>query len=124
MLTAWPVTLCVDTLFCDRITALSRSRLTFINFPGSVGPIDVSLDATNIANYAGGIFQDSQCSQDTMNFAALVVGYGNENGNEYWIVKNCWGPNWGEQGYMRIQKNVNTCGIASDANYALIESNS
>jgi C1A family cysteine protease len=43
--------------------------------------------------------------------AVAIVGYGIENGVKYWIVCNSWSSNWGEDGYFRIQRGVNKCGI-------------
>ncbi|KAK3206944.1 hypothetical protein Dsin_020990 [Dipteronia sinensis] len=37
-----------------------------------------------------------------LNHAVTIVGYGNENGMDYWLIKNLWGQTWGEDGYMKI----------------------
>ena len=53
-----------------------------------------------------------------VNHAMVIVGYGTENNNDFWIVKNSWGTSWGENGYIRMARNrENNCGIASFAAY-------
>ena len=59
--------------------------------------------------YEGGVF--SGCTSDFTDHAVAVVGYGTDNGVDYWLIKNSWGPDWGEQGYIRLKRGVKMCGI-------------
>jgi C1A family cysteine protease len=60
-------------------------------------------------NYASGVFND--CSTTSINHAVVVVGYGTENGSPYWLVKNSWGSNWGDNGYIKMYRGNGICGI-------------
>jgi len=60
--------------------------------------------------YKGGIFAECVTGART-DHAVAVVGYGTENGVDYWLVKNSWGTGWGENGYIRVQRGVSMCNI-------------
>lgn len=85
--------------------------LTFAtNQPTSVA---VSVNS-NFQNYKSGIFADKTCGT-SLNHGVAVVGYGTQSSDNFWIVRNSWGASWGEQGYIRmsrdIQTNTGLCGI-------------
>ena len=53
----------------------------------------------------------------------MIIGYGSENGIPYWIIRNSWGPDWGENGYIRVKRIGNgkgTCGILMDPNFPVM----
>ena len=81
----------------------------------SHGGIAIILDATNFGSYAGGIMTNDSCSNDPsqLNHAVQLVGWGEENGQAYWIVRNSWATVWGEDGFVRMAMDDNTCGLAN-----------
>lgn len=88
------------------------------------GPISVSIDARSksFALYSHGIYNDPNCDAKHVNHAVLLVGYGtDENGTDYYILKNNWGERWGTKGYFKMLRNqTNTCGIATQAMFPII----
>ncbi|CAJ0594931.1 unnamed protein product [Cylicocyclus nassatus] len=90
------------------------------------GPISVAIDARELGFqfYKKGVYIDDQCtsSVDELNHAVLLVGYGTDpKQGDYWLVKNSWGTDWGEEGYIRMARNRhNQCGIASLASFPLV----
>jgi C1A family cysteine protease len=83
----------------------------------NIGPISVAIepDQQGFQFYKSGVFQ-GPCGT-SLDHGVLVVGYGDDAGMPYWLVKNSWGPRWGEAGYIRIGRNRNLCGIANEPSY-------
>ena len=82
------------------------------------GPASVSMDArwSTFRLYDGGIYDEPRCNELWLGHAVGVVGYGEENGLKYWILRNSWGTDWGEKGYARMIRNKgNQCGLATEA---------
>ncbi|XP_055911642.1 procathepsin L-like [Eupeodes corollae] len=89
----------------------------------TLGPLACSMNAAteSFVLYKEGIYDDEECNKEDVNHSVLVVGYGSENGKDYWIVKNSWTDKWGEGGYGRIPRNKNSfCGIASECSYPIL----
>ena len=61
-------------------------------------------------NYGGGVL--APCEEDAFqNHAVSVVGYGTEDGEDYWLIKNSWGTWWGDNGFMKLKRGVGMCRV-------------
>lgn len=86
----------------------------------TIGPVAVSFDASreSFQFYSSGIYYDFECQKFNGNHHGLAVGYGTDNRLGYYIVRNTFGREWGEDGYIRMARfRNNNCGIASNAIY-------
>merc|ERR1712133_182718 len=92
------------------------------NAVANVGPIAIGIDAeSSFQFYESGVLIARDCSTYRLNHSVLAVGYGTENGQDYWLVKNSWGKSFGESGYIKMARNHNNmCGVASDASYPTV----
>jgi C1A family cysteine protease len=75
-------------------------------------PVSISIEADQAVfqHYKSGVLTGSGCGS-TLDHAVLAVGYGEEAGQKYWIVKNSWGAKWGQEGYINIVRGTDECGI-------------
>lgn len=85
--------------------------------------ISVAVDASSWSYYSGGIY-DGYCST-SLDHGVTLVGYGTENGQNYWRIKNSWNTWWGENGYIRLKKTEGSssggqCGVATAASYPVL----
>jgi len=83
-------------------------------------PVSVAIEADQqgFQLYKSGVFSGSCGTQ--LDHGVLVVGYGTESNEDYWIVKNSWGTTWGQQGYILMKRGVGRagiCGIAMEPSY-------
>jgi C1A family cysteine protease len=88
------------------------------------GPLFISFQApTGFDEHVGGIFTDyyGGChANGKRDHTALLIGWGTENGHDYWIIKNSYGTWWGEAGFFKMTRGINLCGIADDVSYPIL----
>lgn len=88
-------------------------------------PVSVAIEADSLyfQLYSSGVLTSSACGTN-LNHGVLIIGYGIENETPYWLVKNSWSANWGENGYVKILRSDSTndagiCGIAIQPSFII-----
>ena len=119
---------CDTGLVLSGCVDVSSGNETALKVAVSRGPVAVAIEAdtATFQLYSGGIITSIMCGT-SLDHGVLVVGYGEDEGQLYWTVKNSWGDSWGEDGYVRIGRTddptVNgdgVCGIAMQASYPVV----
>lgn len=87
-------------------------------------PVSVAIEAdqVNFQSYDSGILT-KECGSG-IDHGVLLVGYGTEDGIDYWRIKNSWGSSWGENGFVRLERGVGEqgqCGITTMSSYPVLE---
>ncbi|CAO2837285.1 unnamed protein product [Amaranthus hypochondriacus] len=82
-------------------------------------PVAVRVDSSGLRSYKGGVYDGQGCG-NTLNHEITIIGYGtDQNGVDYWLAKNQWGTTWGENGFARLQRGLNVCGLAIQPAYPI-----
>ena len=90
----------VKTTQVSKVKAGSSSQLQAALAQATVS-VAIEADTAVFQGYTGGVLNSAKCGTN-LDHGVLVVGYGTENAQPYFIVKNSWSSGWGEAGYIRI----------------------
>ena len=117
---------------CKKCSAVAQMNTCYdvkpndqISLKGAVAQqpvaVAISADTKLFQSYSSGVITSSSC-YTSLDHGVLVVGYGTENGQDYWLVKNSWSSSWGENGYVKIARSSSNndpgiCGIAMDPSF-------
>lgn len=86
----------------------------------NLGPVSIAIEAdqSGFQFYSGGVFS-GLCGK-RLDHGVLMVGYGTDAGKDYWVVKNSWGESWGDNGYIKLVRGKDECGVQDSASYPTI----
>ena len=92
----------------------------------SNGPVAIAIEADTryFQSYASGVLTEATCGT-SLDHGVLIVGYGEESGQKYWLVKNSWSTTWGDAGYVKIARSdsvndAGICGISMEASFVSV----
>lgn len=117
---------CKSILSINKCFDVPANNELYLKEAVSKQPVSVAIEAdTRIFQmYSSGVITGDTCGTN-LDHGVLIVGYGSENGIDYWLVKNSWGTSWGDNGYVKIERSDSTndpgvCGIAKQPSFPSI----
>ncbi|GBG33598.1 Cysteine proteinase 2 [Hondaea fermentalgiana] len=88
------------------------------------GPVAVAFEVmSDFRLYNSGVYESPDCGTrpHDVNHAVQAVGYGvSEDGTPYWLIKNSWGPEWGDDGYFKMTRGKNMCAISTCCSFPIV----
>jgi len=99
----------------SKYTDVKKNDETGLMSAVNIEPVSVAVDAQSWQTYRSGVMTGA-CGK-SLDHGVLLIGYGTDGANDYWLVKNSWGTSWGEKGTIRLVRGKNQCGIAEAASY-------
>ena len=107
---------------CYNIPANNQQLLKDAVLTNAVS-IAIEADTAVFQSYKSGVITSKLCGT-TLDHGVLIVGYGVEDGIKYWLVKNSWGPSWGDNGYIKLERSDLTedpgvCGVAMQPTFPI-----
>ena len=116
--------LCKQVASIDDFRDVQPNNENFLKYAVASQPVSVAIQAnlSSFRFYKKGVYQDENCGTN-LDHGVLVVGYGEEMGLPYWLVKNSWSTKWGDNGYIKIlrnyKENTGMCGIAMQPSFPI-----
>lgn len=114
---------CKGQVELDGCTDVPANNQTALKIAVSQQPVSVAIEADTdvFQSYTSGVITSASCGTN-IDHGVLVVGYGEEDGIKYWLLKNSWGTSWGDEGYFKILRDEKdttegVCGIASQPSF-------
>jgi C1A family cysteine protease len=94
-----------------------ESESDMADYMKSTGPLSVCVDANSWNTYTGGVM--SKCG-NSVDHCVQATGVDTDGSEPYWKVRNSWGTDWGEDGFIRLSYGSDTCAISSDPTYVAV----
>ena len=117
---------CEVAVFVKKCIDVTPNNQVYLQEAVANQPVSIAIEAdTRVFQfYSGGVITDTSCGTN-LDHGVLIVGYGEENDTLYWLVKNSWGSDWGDNGYVKILRDNSTnsegvCGIAMQPSYVTV----
>lgn len=99
----------------------SQDESTMKNFLYNNSPLSICVDASSWQFYSGGVIMASNCGTQ-IDHCVQATGWTTVQGTAAWIVRNSWGTDWGNSGYLYVQYGEDTCAIAQEVTVPCVQS--